>query len=132
MTRPHNIRRGLFRIWLLFTLVWSSYWVFAYFSASESLKSNNYYSAENYRRIKQLEKDKTAVPIFAENGLSKGYYQSRIDEGYIQAREIGVYSGHLEEQIDASILYGPGVPIGLVIVYVIYLWIRKGFDVDKQ
>ena len=128
-----DYKKGLFRIWLVFTILWGGYLGYVYFSESKKLslltaKLNVHteFIDKNIATSKDAPEKSTS-----ENDKTKEYYKKYIRALVNEADQIYEEMDEPLKIIDNAQLYGPICPIILLISYFVIGWIRKGFKQVK-
>jgi hypothetical protein len=124
-----NYKQGLFRIWLVFTILWGGYWGYVYFSESKKLdlltvelNVHTVFIDKNIAISKEAPEKVTG-----ENLKTKEYYKNYIKTLINSADQISKEMNEPITNIENSQIYGPITPAALLIGYFVFVWIRKGF-----
>jgi hypothetical protein len=128
-----NYKKGLFRIWLVFTILWGGYWSYVYISESKKLDvltaKLNVHSEFIDKNI-AISKE-APEKVTGENFKTKEYYKKYIKTLVNEADQIYDEMDEPIKNLENSQIYGPITPVGLVFGYFVFGWIRRiDFDFD--
>lgn len=128
-----NIRKGLFRAWLVFTILWATYFSWATYDSYTSYKSWQDLSVKWSQSIDEMLTRYEGAPYVSEGGLDKQYYKLKIKQYDKEFQESITYRDEEFDRFEKSRIYGPLAPISMILIYHIAIYIISGFRAsDKQ
>lgn len=120
-----SYRQGLFRIWLVFAILWDGYWGYLYISENKKLESL-------YKHVELISSEKQEIKKQLKNTpdslyLVIGVLNNQLNDISKQIDGLFVDMEKPIKNIKNAELYGPAAPTALLIGYFVFGWIRKGF-----
>ena len=103
-----RFRRGIIRVWIAFTVPWLIYWIWAFVDANHTVNWNQ---------------DIISTYV-AQNLDSPGYLSGAIKEQFNFAVD---RRNQAKETAELAVKLGLSVPLGLVVLYFVLVWVRRGF-----
>ena len=127
-----NYRQGLFRIWLVFTILWGGYWGYEFIDASYRLYKNKNEIEVIAVKIKSaIEKQGNLVKNIRankDNGeVLIDFYPELINELEQEQKIKNLIKEYQTTEIKEALIFIFSLPLMLLISYFVFAWIRKGF-----
>ncbi len=114
--RATNWKRGLFRIWIAFSIPWMAYWGWAYLD-----------SKANYAIWQSFVDTKYELLINSDQLFKDGTYSRPKVELQRELDEVVDLRDEQADIVDRAAHLGPVVPASLLILFGLGYWVRRGF-----
>lgn len=127
-----NYKRGLFRLWLVFSVCWCSYFGW---QAYESNRDYNFWAPQVSKQYELLNKSGRAyekAPNWHENGMDKRYYKAEFEQYQSRFDEAVRYRDVASAKFETAGFFGPVVPFALLVGYFVVVFIARGFKVQES
>jgi hypothetical protein len=104
-----RFRRGISRAWIAFTVPWLIFWTWTFVDAKYSVNWNQ-------EMISTMHAESRSSPNYFLSGALKEQFDFAV------ARR-----DQAEERAELAIKLGPSIPLGLAVLYLGSVWVRRGF-----
>jgi hypothetical protein len=108
MVENLNSRRGLFRAWIAFTATWLIFWTWTFVDANHRANSAQKAISITYKGMQ------------GPSSFSPDYWEEQFDLA-IDRKSQAIETSEL------ALKLGPSVPLGLIVLYFVLVWVRRGF-----
>jgi hypothetical protein len=123
-----NYRRGLFRAWLVVSILWIGFFgvagARAYRSARRSRAAGDvFYGIAQGCINREMEANAHPGPF-----ADPQFWEARVKENFDQAGQMYQASQEHKDQFHQAAILGPVGPITLLVLYLLVVYVAKGFE----
>ncbi len=108
MVENLNSRRGLFRAWIAFTVPWLIFWTWTFVDANRTANLNGNSASSIYAKMNEP------------SSLPRSFWDEQFDLAIDRRNQAN-------ETSELALKLGPSVPLGLIVLYFVLVWVRRGF-----
>lgn len=126
MLNSMNWKRGLLRLWVVFTLAWTPWWGYQAWEANKSVSAWRGLVQDWSGMANRARHEADQAPSSHPGGLSKSFYETASKHYMEELENAALNRDQAEEDLEKSVLFLP-VPLCFLLFYPVVRWVTRGF-----
>jgi hypothetical protein len=127
-----NYRRGLLRLWLVFTIPWVSYFAWSGITAYGYAESYGDVARSYANMVVQMNASERSAPEYSSEYLTKANYREKAAQYRKDRDEALETAWAFREEVEQAYTFGPTVPLVLLVSYFIGTFVIRGFTQGRD